>query len=154
MSDFFNLHHGLISFFYLVGNLLGFFLQNFKSLDELVVLKNVSLGFCELVEQSVFEQSQLDPEFTLQFDNVVPLFVDFRPLLLQKDVEALVLKTRGSHREVNKGHSRAQVRGKRRVGISGYHVELEVLRVVNLLVSYSDQDSAADFLHLLVQNAI
>lgn len=104
-----NLFHRVIGLSDFLGNFSGFLLQSFQGLDQLIVLENVSFGCVELVEQLVFKVSEFHAEFTLQLDNVIPLLVYLGSLFFQQDLQALVLQTRGCHREVDEGHTRAQI---------------------------------------------
>lgn len=100
--DFF---HCFISLFDFFGDGFGVFLQGFQCLNELAVVQDVSFCFCELVEKVVFELSQLDSEFALEFGDIASLFVDFWSFGFQEDVEAQILETRWSHSEVNERDS-------------------------------------------------
>mmetsp|Transcript_20729 Transcript_20729/g.31813 ORF Transcript_20729/g.31813 Transcript_20729/m.31813 type:complete len:251 (-) Transcript_20729:10750-11502(-) len=149
-----DLMHGFISLLDLLSDLLGLLLESLECLDELVVLKDVTFGFSELVEELVLKLSEFDTELTLELNDVVSLLVDFRALFLEEDVQALVLQTRRSHGEVDKGNSRAEIGCKHSVGVTSDHVQSELVRVVDFLISNSDEDTSTSFLNLLVEDAV
>jgi len=81
-----NLLHGLICFFDFLGDFFGFFLQSFKGLDKLIVLKDITFGLVEFVQELVFQLPQLHSELALELYDVVPLLVDFWSFFLQEYV--------------------------------------------------------------------
>lgn len=87
----------------------GLALQLLQRRDHRVVVQDLALGLVQRAEQGAFQLSQTHRELALQFQQVVALLVDVRPLAAQHLVQTLRLQAGAGDREVDKSDSRTNV---------------------------------------------
>jgi len=81
-------------------------------MDLPIVIKDFPLRLVQHLQQLFFEMSKFDGEFALQFQQVRSLLINVRSLSLEHLVETLTLQTASRYSEVDKGHSRTDIRSK------------------------------------------
>ena len=110
------------------------------------------MDIAQRIQQRILQLSQLDNVLSLYLHQAESLLFHIWSFIPQEDVEALILKRRGSDCEVDEGDSRAQIGCELGIAVFCDHEHGEIWVEVDLLVAYSDQHHSSCLVDLLVKD--
>ena len=87
LRDTLHLSHDTFGLGHLLGDFGSLLLESLQSLDDIVIIKNVSTRLVESLQQTLLELSKVDLELSLHLDQVVASLIHIRSLGLQNLIQ-------------------------------------------------------------------